>query len=340
MVEPGHQPRAPIYGQSREIDHRTSDALPSLFFERITPTDIARTLDEKKYLQNQVLERETADPICNTNIAKYRVDETRDHFNKHIQQIQSAGSCPICETEQWSLWIPEERKQHLSTHTGAADSEAATKFWDSLHCPVCDIQLDDLGNTKAILYHMAEHTPGILEFCDRCGLHVKSCDQVEIDHHHLECISKPDRALNAETPIFCDTCGKNRSDRSHEEEIEHRRYCRLGLGAWCDVCGLNITALSDAGVSKHRSHCKTPGGFDRKFCSRCGVNLAVVDSIGIAYHKQTCFNHEAGPKDINQQIQRGMSSPFLSALDSSGDYDLDSFEKSLLVIKPHSQVAN
>ena len=290
--------------------------MPSIFFERITPTDISRVLDEKKHLQNQVLERETACPICDTNIAKYRTDETRDHFNKHIQQIQSAGSCPICETEQWSLWIPDERKLHLSTHAGVADSEVARTFWDSLLCPVCDIQLDDLGNTKAILYHMAEHTPGVLEFCDRCGLHLKSCDQVEIDYHHQECILKPDRDLTARTPIFCDTCGKNRSVRSHEEEIAHRRYCRLGRGLWCDVCGLEITELSENGVAKHRSYCTTPGGFDRKFCARCGVNLGVMDDFSIAYHKQTCFNRDTGP-NTNQQIKRGMPLYFPCHLESS-----------------------
>jgi hypothetical protein len=336
VVEPGHKPQAPIYGQSREIEHRVSDALPSLFFERVTPTDISRTLEEKRYLQNQVLERETACPICNTNLARYRVDETRDHFNKHIQQIQSAGNCPFCDTEQWALWTPDERKQHLGTHTSDTDSKIATEFWESLHCPVCDLQLDDLGNTKAILFHMAEHTPGVLQFCDRCGLHVKSCDQVEIDHHHQECILKPDSPLNAANPIYCDTCGKNRSERSHDEKIDHRRYCRLGLGAWCDVCGLNITALSTYGVSKHRSHCKTPGGFDRKFCSRCGVNLAAMDATSLAYHKQTCFNHEAGARDSNQKIQRGMLSSFLFGFDSSGDYDLDGFEESLLDIQTHS----
>ena len=306
VIEPGHKPQAPIYGPSREIEARASDALPSVFFERLTPTDISQIIEEKKYLQNQVLERVTACPICNTNFAKYKVDETRDHFNKHIQQIKAAGSCPFCETEQWALWTPDERKQHLATHTSTENNKMAQDFWASLHCPVCDIQLDDLGNTKAILYHMAEHTPGVVQFCDRCGLHLKSCDQAEIDHHHEECISKSDRPLNAENPIFCDTCGKNRSKRSRVEEVDHRRYCRLGLGAWCDVCGLNLTSMSTEGVSKHRSHCKTPGGFDRKFCSRCGLNLAAMDATALAYHKQTCFHHETGPSNTNQKPQRGI----------------------------------
>lgn len=305
-VEPGHKPQPPIYGHSREIMHLASDALPSLYCERITPTDISRTIEEKKYLQNQVLERQATCPICTVSLEKYKTDEISDHYNRHVKQIQAAGACPICETEQWMLWTPEERKLHLDTHTDASASKAASDFWDSLFCPVCDIQLDTLGNTKAILYHMAEHTPGILEYCDRCGLNIKSCDQVEIDHHHLECATKPDRALTEPTPIFCDTCGKNRSKRSKGEEIVHRRYCKLGLGAWCEVCSIELTGWAPDGVSRHKSHCKTPGGFDRKFCSRCGINLAVMDDIGISYHQQTCFNNDNKYKSTDQRTQKGM----------------------------------
>lgn len=307
VIEPGQKPQAPIFGLSKELEFNIGASFPGVYVQRITPTDVMEIMDENKSLQNQVLERMATCIICQASFAKYKLDEISAHCYAHLQQLYIEGACPTCGNGSWSLWTPEEKRQHQAVHASITESAEVKKFWNQLYCPCCDKELDSLGGPKAILYHMAEHQPGSIQYCDRCGLHVTSCDKYELSHHRDQCMAKDDRPPGSSNRWFCDSCGKDRTAGTETEIKDHRRTCGVDKGAWCDVCGLNITYLSTINVGRHKARCKPPGGYDRKFCAKCGENLEIKDARGLEYHKQTCFNSENSSNLL--QLTNGALSP-------------------------------
>lgn len=307
VIEPGQKPQAPIYGVSKELEFNVGASFPGVYMQRITPTDVVEIMDENKSLQNQVLERMATCIICKTSFAKYKIDEIKDHCWRHLQQLYTDGACPTCGNGSWSLWTAEEKRQHQAAHASIEESAEVKKFWNQLYCPCCDKELDTLGSPKAILYHMAEHQPGSIQYCDRCGLHLTGCDNYELNHHRDQCLAKEDRPPGSTDRWFCDHCGKDRTAGTEEEIRAHRKTCGSNEGAWCDSCGMDITHLAPKVLQRHKTRCRPPGGYDRKFCAKCGENLEVKDTKSLVYHKQTCFNSESSSALL--RYANGMLSP-------------------------------
>jgi hypothetical protein len=65
VVEPGKLPTPPLFGLSRELQLRVGSSMPTIYAQRLTPTDIRKLQDENQALRNQVMELIFKCPICN-----------------------------------------------------------------------------------------------------------------------------------------------------------------------------------------------------------------------------------------------------------------------------------
>ncbi|KAH8646563.1 hypothetical protein BGZ60DRAFT_535547 [Tricladium varicosporioides] len=292
IIEPGQVPEPPLYSVSRELILSVGDSMPEIYAQRLTATDILELQQENQTLRNKVLGGITDCPLCDSKFEPYKKDEISKHFKEHSDALAAASICPICEIEDWVFMNTDQKRTHLMDHHSREDSKVMQNFWADHSCPVCDIPLHPLGNPQAILAHVAEHTPGVLQYCDHCGVHLKSMSGIEQHHHQQVCLDQPDKAPGEKDLEFCDVCGKDRSDSSEEEIAAHRRYCRRGKGIFCGVCQFNLAEWPLEVVQRHMAQCKPPRGFQKKFCRRCGVKLYDMNIPQAADHRNTCYLQE------------------------------------------------
>ncbi|RDL31056.1 uncharacterized protein BP5553_09845 [Venustampulla echinocandica] len=298
VVEPGQKPEPPLFSASRELAFTVGDAMPTIYSQRLTPTDLGQLLEENQSLRNKVLDRMDNCPMCDVTFPNYETNQITAHFKMHADQIASAGVCPECESEQWTFMNTEQRRDHLASHRDQNESDMISNFWNKFDCPVCDMPLGRHPNTQHpqdILDHVAGHTPGAIQFCDRCGIDIKQFTPIEHLHHKNICIDGPKKDLGDPDPLFCDACGKDRTDEQEEGLMEHRRYCHRGPGKFCNLCGLNLSSASGFLAVHHKNRCRPPRGFRKKFCRRCGANLPALDENGRLAHREACHFIEPRP---------------------------------------------
>jgi uncharacterized protein with PIN domain len=289
-VIPGKLPAAPIYGPSRELQIKVGPSMPTVYAQRLTPTDIGELIEENQTLRNRVLERMWACPICNLPFKKYDIAKIREHAQEHNKQMQEAGQCPLCGTSDWAFMSMDQKWEHLQWHMAKNFATAKPDPWQQVQCPACDMDFS-MMRPETIIAHCLRHSPSIVQCCGRCGLNKAQCTNEELIHHQQACREAPDRKTGDPVPKFCECCGKDTSTQTRSRELLHSRDCKrhMTIGkTFCTKCGLDITTLDDLQISAHTSRCTTPRGITGQFCGRCATDLSKLDTIGTAGHQQTC----------------------------------------------------
>jgi hypothetical protein len=304
VVEPGRKPEAPYFGHPREMMLTLGSNLPTIYAQRLTPTDIGQLLDENQRLRNTVLERMENCNLCDVTFPMYEIEKIREHYKEHIEQIRSAGLCPMCGDDAWIFLSQDERKSHLEEHQNYNELEKMKNFWKDLQCPVCDIDLSKRKSDE-ILQHVADHQPGLIRFCDRCSLDLKDCCQAELENHQKNCLdydrNDTPQFGDLQVPIFCDKCGKDRTFESEEESISHTNYCCGFARSFCRTCGVDFNFLTHDQCARHSVHCYPPRGHRKTFCKRCSTNLTTLNPMMKASHDQDCYFQEPGQQSVRDR---------------------------------------
>jgi hypothetical protein len=291
-VIPGKLPAAPVYGPSRELQLRVSPNFPTVYVQRITPSDIEELMNENQTLRNKVLERMWACNICNTEFKNHDNTSIREHGQEHIKQIQEAGECPLCGSVNWAFMTMDQRREHFKWHIFQENASAKQSPWQELQCPACDRDFS-IMHPESIIDHCLKHTPSVVQYCDKCGLHVAKCTKEELTHHQLVCRSAPERKKNDPEPVFCESCGKDTSNQTEIQMILHMRDCQnrptASSKAFCTRCGLDTTMFNNMQLASHTSRCAVPRGVKRKFCGRCSTDLSEMGSGDKSSHKRICL---------------------------------------------------
>ena len=290
VVEPGRMPAPPLFGPSRELQLRVGSSMPTIYVQRLTPTDIKQLQDENQKLRNKVLDRMDACPICSETFEAYETDKIRDHVKQHQKQLEEAGQCPSCGDPQWAFMTNYEKRTHFATHQYHNESATIKQFYKDQHCPVCDRDLSRL-TPEQVINHCLEHAPGQVQYCNRCGLDEKDCNAEELDHHRHKCRLAKDRYPFEPEPVFCKNCGLDVTHATPDDNIKHQKNCREEpMGRFCMKCGLNMSMhhWNQEAIDRHSSHCMPPSGLKKKFCEKCRTEMASLDTIGRSHHQQTC----------------------------------------------------
>lgn len=285
VIEPGQQPAPPIYGPSRQAPLSVGTNMPEPYFWGTTPSDFARKAEECQALRNSCLERMSRCQICDVIFPEYETEKIAEHLKGHQDALRETGKCPLCDC-CWAALDKEQKKQHLWNHQNQGEQDLIRNFWQGFQCPICDVDLQSLSN-EDILAHMADHPPGLLRFCDRCGLDISSCPEAERHHHKQVCLETETN----ERIIHCARCGKDRSHETEQDSQIHDRLCN-GNERFCRICALDVSWLPIEDAIRHCNRCKPHGGPRKTFCQRCGKNLVAMDSHARALHKQECYLRE------------------------------------------------
>ncbi|KAF7929234.1 uncharacterized protein EAE98_005153 [Botrytis deweyae] len=307
VIEPGLDPSAPTYGPSKELTLGVSLSTPAVYTQRLTPTDILNLVEENQKLRNGLLERSHNCLICSVTMAGYDHAEIQRHYGQHLVQLQKEGQCPLCERESWSIMTMEQKKEHLETHQVETDTEMIRNFWNGIECPVCDAKLSGF-TAEQVLRHMADHIPGIVEFCDKCGLRTAICNHAELVHHRYVCLDQPDRGPLDLEPSFCGDCGQNRTAEDEEERGQHVINCtaknrRVQDKKFCTKCGIDKSAWSNDEITTHDEHCTSPQGLPKAFCLRCGTRLLGATEAQLDDHRVYCSIRTKEPENLRQRVE-------------------------------------
>jgi hypothetical protein len=308
VIEPGQQPAPPIYGPPRQNPLSVGAAMnmPEPYFWGTTPSDYARKADECQALRNSVLERMSRCQMCAVTFPEYEAEKIVEHLKGHQDALRETGKCPLCDF-CWAALDKEQKKEHLWNHQSECEQDLLRSFWQGFQCPICDMDLQSLPNDD-ILTHMADHPPGLLRFCDRCGLDMNLCGEAEKYHHREACVE----AEKNERIIHCRHCGKNRSYETEQDSQVHDRLCTTSqYKAFCTQCALNMTLLGEYERIQHSSRCKPPGGPEKTFCKRCGKNLATMDAYARVDHKQECYMREPHLNDRERIEGEWLHMPYI-----------------------------
>ncbi|KAJ8070160.1 hypothetical protein OCU04_000553 [Sclerotinia nivalis] len=307
VIEPGFDPSAPTYGPSKELSLGVSIQTPSVYTQRLTPTDILQLAEENQKLRNGLLERTYNCYVCSVTLAGYEHAEIQRHYAQHLIQLQKEGQCPLCERESWSIMTMEQKKEHLETHQVEADTEMIRNFWNGIECPVCDAKLSGF-TAEQVLRHMADHLPGIVEFCDKCGLRTAICNHAELVHHRYTCLDKPDRGPLDLAPSFCGDCGQNRTAEDDAQRGSHVINCtaknrRVQDKKFCTKCGIDKSAWTPDEIKNHDDHCTSPQGLPKEYCLRCGTKLLGANEAQLDDHRVYCAIRTKEPENLKHRIE-------------------------------------
>ncbi|RDW89719.1 hypothetical protein BP6252_01751 [Coleophoma cylindrospora] len=329
VANPGRQGRIPITNNLRERSINVGSSMPQLFHQHRTPTEFKKLQDENISLRNQVLRRELCCPICTEKFPAYpqdgsqlgdgqlgQVDEVkRKHFQKHLEQCQAGGKCPLCDTDSFQFWSQDEKKQHLDNHYSVWYNQVANEERDGVYCRVCYIKFStNLFPTVAdITRHMETHVAGLKKFCDKCGLDMRNgmLEPWEQNQHLQKCINAPNKCTQgwpqdeqkykrADNPedMFCRQCGTDLETANENEQTkkQHQNACDLkkkdpNKQEYCGKCGVLLTLpqITEKQREAHAKKCIVPGGWSDRYCIQCGVETATLsDPQKHAEHIRSC----------------------------------------------------
>lgn len=290
-VIPGRLPAAPLYGPSRELQIKVSSNFPTVYAHRMTPSDFEELAEENQMLRNKILERMWACPICNMTFKNFDDTRIREHVQEHISHIQEAGECPLCGSASWTFMSMEERRGHLAWHMANEREAEQQAKWRNVQCRACDGDLSGLSG-DAIVTHCLKHSPDLIQYCDKCGLHEGAFSQLEQLHHHQVCHEAPERRQGDPEPNFCESCGKDKSCQTHLQRGLHFRDCLKVPSAaskrFCTKCGLDTTQLNNVQLAGHNFRCRIPRGVKGKYCGRCCADLSELDTVHKLRHRRVC----------------------------------------------------
>ena len=300
VIEPGQLPAPPIFGPPRQTPLSTGPSMnfPEPYFQPITPSDFARKAEEAQALRNSCLERMSRCQLCDTTFPEYEVEQIAEHLKGHQDALREVGQCPLCDC-CWAALNKQQRKEHLWGHQKQQESDLMRSYWQGFQCPICDINLRDLPSNDDVLAHMADHPPGLLRFCDRCGLDKESCTKSELHHHKQTCFEM-DHAGNA---VFCSRCSKDRSSETEQDRQTHDSICIPDGKDFCTVCGLDRTNMRDVEKHQHCFYHKAPGGPRKTYCKRCGLNLVTMTAAAKIAHQDACYLMEPYTINTKERLQ-------------------------------------
>lgn len=111
-------PLIPQYGQVLEDNIRSGSLMPTLYQAPMTPTQVSNLKSRVKTLENMVLQRIVACPICETQFeaGEHHKQDAVSHFQEHQRQLEAAGKCPVCSSSAWGRWTTEQKIGHFKTH--------------------------------------------------------------------------------------------------------------------------------------------------------------------------------------------------------------------------------
>ena len=289
VIVPGRAPAAPSFGESVQLQHRISDALPTIYLSRTTPTDLRQIQEERQALRNHVLDRQFKCPLCSEKIAHYRREEIADHINEHQARERLAGVCVWCGDTQWGFWSTAKKQKHIRQHLEQENTLKIKNFWDAHECPACNRSFREMRPEDIVAHCINQHAPWTIPFCDKCGLNEQDCTELHRNYHERACRQRPDEHEGSEAHEFCARCGKDTSQQTPAEDDLHQRDCHA-VGKWyCQVCGFEITGFSAPAVHAHKASCKPPGGRKKTWCRKCGQRLEGISLIDWHHHDETCW---------------------------------------------------
>jgi len=297
IIQPGKEPLVPLYGQSRELMFRLGDQLPTVYAQRLTPTDIMQLYEENQYLRNRILDRETKCQICDEVFENYKIEEIAAHHREHRLRLQEDGECAWCGDVNYGFMTVSQRRFHLKQHFDREDTILKTEFWKDHRCPICNQNFTRWKPGDIINHCLNKHSPGLARYCDKCGVNTYNQTIAEKYYHQMACRDQSDRPHDDLKLRFCEKCGKDTSLQTPAQAELHDRDCLMEspTGNWfCPTCGFSLNTrqlVSSDAIEEHRKNCKPPGGFKRQFCQHCGTNLKNLekDPAGLASHKKICF---------------------------------------------------
>lgn len=300
VIEPGYKPAAPFFGDVLELPLTVGSNLPTVYAHHLTPTDIAKLLQEKRKAVNHALERQIACPICPEAFAAYDVEAKKKHYESHVEQLNAGKLCPMCGIN-WGFYTFEQRKNHIVGCQITTNKQDVEHFWAATKCPICDTEFKFM-KPEAVIAHMTGHIPGALKYCDRCGIDLLSCTARERSYHDNMCVHTDDHPLAVD--IKCDHCGQEKKPgegRAHDT-------CGDNVNKHCIRCGFSLSELSARDQEGHRRRCRVLCGPTGTYCRRCGTNLSILDALGIATHKNECYRREpfSAGTQISTARARGM----------------------------------
>lgn len=286
---PGKTPAAPMYGESIQVPQRISDALPTIYLNHLTPTDIRRLQEERQLYRNDALQREHFCRICPLTFKDYETDKIEAHYKTHKDRELDNGQCILCNTNSWAFMSIGERKAHIQKHVDERTAWDMEEFWGSHRCPACDETFRDMHPDDIIAHCINDHAPGVLHFCDNCGINESVLSNTHQAYHQSHCRNVPCEPVGSKEPEFCIRCGKNTENQDPTEEKLHNRDCHFTGNSFCRKCGLEMTGFSPEAATAHYAVCRRPGGRRRKFCRKCGIQLEGLGNAEIKNHSASCL---------------------------------------------------
>lgn len=315
VIVPGRAPAAPMFGQSVQLQHRISDALPTVYQARLTPTDLRQLQEETQSLRNHVLDRKWKCTTCDMSFAHYDKEKIADHISEHQAREKLDGVCIWCGNTQWGFWSTSKKQLHLKSHFDQEHTLKTKEFWDPHECPACNTSFKGMTAKDIIMHCINDHSPGTVRFCDICGINEHDCNFLHRVHHHRTCRSAPDEVEGSGRPQFCIRCGKDTSKQTSAEDSLHKRDCRPTSSFFCQVCGFDVTGFSAVALSTHHAVCKPPGGRKKTFCGKCGKKLEGIDDAAWRQHDRSCWKNNDPTPSYNPLAFESKLFPLKSLLE-------------------------
>jgi hypothetical protein len=333
VILPGKLPAPPLYGPSREIQLKVGNSMPTIYSQRLTPTDIQKLVDENQSLRNKLLDRMTLCQICDAEFREFDKEQIRDHIQQHVDQLKEVGRCPCCSDSQWAFMTADEKKSHLLIHQNQNETDKMKDFFNDQFCFACDKDLSRLM-PEDIMHHCYSHSSDSIKFCDRCGLDKSQCNELEIINHQEVCVRRPARYDGEKDDEYCGFCGLDTTNETADQRARHRTACpsKADSGYYCTRCSLSFSndqIWTPTAIATHNDHCKPPRGYKRKFCVKCQQEFSKLDDNGRAAHQRNCFLKESAESSVKQRIQGTLLKSFTVYTSINKTPDLRKLQKEL-----------
>lgn len=289
-IEPGQKPEPPVYGESRDLMLAFGDGMPTVYAQRLTPTDIAELAAENQRFRNAALNRSQQCPLCTFSSEAYNDDKIKAHMATHLQQLQREPSCPACGDASWSMMSVSQQKEHMAEHSARDFAHVPKTQFADLECPLCDEPLAGL-DSPAVLLHVGQHAVGVLKYCDHCAFRVVDATPAEWLNHNQLCLEADPSTWDDRDAVFCVHCGRDVTMPSSDENKAHVRDCsQLAFHprSFHSKCGLETTKLTFEENAMHEQSCVSYGGRPGTYCRRCGEKLMGLSPTQKKNHAHVC----------------------------------------------------
>jgi hypothetical protein len=311
VIIPGRTPAAPMYGESVQVQHKISDALPTVYMNPMTPTDVRLLQKDRQHYRNDSLQREHVCRVCALVFLDYKPEQVLEHYASHQERERFNGECLYCGDRRWGFMTIGERRRHFNQHINEQSGSKMKDFWALHHCPVCNENFEDMQPDDIVAHCINKHAPGSVKFCDKCGINERELTPVHRKHHEKTCRQVSDGPIGSRPPEFCIKCSKNIVGQTTVEEQLHSRDCKTTQDSFCQKCGLEMTAFTPKARIAHFAICRRPGGQKKTFCRKCAEKLHGLGIAELKNHEENCWKTSDLEPDHSSLRLAGMYSSIL-----------------------------